>query len=199
MKIIGEPQHVPFGPFLAKMHIDADFCTRLLKVGKTLIKKHNPYLAGNIHHEYAFDLKKDAWIKEEFKVAVNTWLTGFKQFSGDHQFRPTYRLHPLWINFQKPGEYNPIHTHPNCNLSMILFLEIPNEILEEKHITKGTPPGHTGFIYGEDTPGGFITHQIIRPEANVLYMFPSGLRHYVSHFNSKVTRTSVSGNIMFDQ
>jgi len=198
MKILAEPKHVPFGPYLSQMHVDDDFCTRLLEVGRTLTKKHTQYLAGNIDEEYVFDLKKDSWIEEEFKVAINTWIAGFRQFSGDRKFQPSYKLHPLWINFQKAGEYNPIHTHPNCNLSMILFLEVPKEMLEEKRTTKGAAPGHTGFMYGEDAYG-FITHRIIKPEKNVLYMFPSGLRHYVSHFNSKVTRTSVSGNIMFDQ
>ena len=196
MKILADYQHVPFGPYVAKMNTDPDFCKRLLEMGKTLTTRHNEYLAGSIEEEYVFDLKKHPWIEEEFEVCINTWVDGFRQFSGDRKFQPEFKLKPLWINFQKSGEYNPIHTHPNCNLSFILFLEVPTEMLEEKRTTKGAPPGHTGFLYGEDAHG-FITHRIIRPEENVLYMFPSNLRHYVSHFNSKVTRTSVSGNVTF--
>ena len=198
MKIRPNHKHIPFGPYLSQMFVDDDFCKRLLKVGKTLTKKHTQYLAGSIEEEYVFDLKKDPWIEEEFKVGVDAWLSGFRQFSGDHKFLPTYKLHPLWINFQKAGEYNPIHTHPNCNISFILFLEVPKEMLAEKRVTKGAPPGFTGFLYGEDVYG-VITHRIIKPEENVLYMFPSNLRHYVAHFTSKVTRTSVSGNVIFDQ
>ena len=196
MKIIANHKHVPFGPYVAKMNPDPDFCKRLLELGKTLTTKHNKHLAGAIEHEYSYDLKKDSWIEEEFKVCVNTWIMGFKSFSGDVDFNPKYKFDTLWINFQKAGEYNPVHTHPNCNLSMILFLEVPKEMIEEKHPTKGAPPGYTGFLYGEDTYG-FITHRIIKPETGCLYMFPSNLRHYVSHFNSKVTRISASGNIMF--
>jgi hypothetical protein len=194
--ILDEHQHIPFGPYLARMKATPNFCKRLLELGKTLTQKHTKYLAGNIEHEYVYDLKKHPWIEEELKIYVNTWISGFKQFSGDLNFNPKQELDRLWINFQKVGEYNPVHTHPFSNLSFILFLEIPKEILEEKQIIQGAPPGCTGFLYGETIPG-YITHQIIKPEEGVLYMFPSNLRHYVSHFNSKVTRTSVSGNVTF--
>ena len=196
MKIITNHKHVPFGPYVAKMNPDSDFCKRLLELGKTLTTRHNKYLAGAIEHEYSYDLKKHPWIEEGFKVCVNTWITGFRSFCGDMKFDPKYKLEPLWINFQKAGEYNPVHTHPHCDLSMILFLEIPKEMLDETRPARGAPPGSTGLLYGEDAPG-FITHRLIKPEKNVLYMFPSNLRHYVAHFNSKVTRTSVSGNITF--
>ena len=196
MKIIADHKHVPFGPYVAKMNVDPDFCRRLLEEGKTLTQKHTKYLAGNIDHEYLYDLKKHPWIKEGFKICVDTWHAGFQSFSGDVNFSPKYKLDPLWINFQKAGEYNPVHTHPNCNLSFILFLGVPKEMIEEDLPTKGAPPGYTGFLYGEDAHG-FITHRIVKPETGVLLMFPSNLRHYVSHFNSKVTRTSVSGNVTF--
>ena len=194
--IITNHKHIPFGPYVAKMNVDPGFCKRLLEKGKTLTKKHSEYLAGNIQHEYVFDLKKDAWIEEEFNVCVNGWIKNYQQFSGDRNFNPEFKLHPLWINFQKAQEYNPIHSHPNCNLSFILYLQIPKEMLAEKRIATGAAPGHTGFMYGEDAYG-FITNRIVRPEEGTLLMFPSGLRHYVSHFNSKVTRVSVSGNITF--
>ena len=194
--IISDHKHIPFGPYVAKMELDVGFCKRLLEAGKTLSSKHTDYLAGNIEHEYVFDLKKDAWIEEEFNSCVSSWIKEYRQFSGDLNFNPKFKLHPLWINFQKAQEYNPIHSHPNCNLSFILYLQIPKEMLAEKRMTTRTAPGHTGFMYGEDAYG-FITHRIIRPAEGVLLMFPSGLRHYVSHFTSKVTRVSVSGNITF--
>tara|TARA_R100000365_G_C2732992_1_gene62875 strand:+ start:242 stop:877 length:636 start_codon:yes stop_codon:yes gene_type:complete len=196
MKTIPQHKHVPFGPYLTKMETDPNFCKRLLELGKTLTTKHTQYLAGAIDDEYVYDLKKDVWVREGLQIYVDNWINGFKQFSGDHSFHPKYRIHPVWINFQKAKEYNPVHTHPNCNLSFILFLDVPKEIMTEKRETKGAPPGHTGFLYGEDAQG-FITHRIIKPETGLLYMFPSNLRHYVSHFNSKVTRITVSGNIMF--
>ena len=76
MKIINDHQYIPFGPYVAKMEVDTAFCKRLLEVGKTLTKKHNEYLAANIEHEYLYDLKKHPWIEEEFKIYINTWISG---------------------------------------------------------------------------------------------------------------------------
>jgi len=196
MKILSEPMHIPFGPYVAKMMPDPDFCKRLLELGRTLANKQDEYLAGAIKHQYGYDLKKHSWLGEEFKVCVNTWISGYRHFAGDAGFNPKFKLNLLWINFQKSMEYNPIHTHPNCTLSFILFLEVPKEMLEEKQATRGIPSGFTGFLYGEDYPG-IITNRIVKPEEGALLMFPSNIRHYVSHFKSKVTRTTVSGNITF--
>ena len=194
--IISDHKHIPFGPYVAKMTLDPGFCKRLLAAGKTLTKKHNAYLAGSIEHEYEFDLNKDKWIEEEFDACIRAWLKGYQQFSGDRHFNPEFKLHPLWINFQRAKEYNPIHSHPGCNLSFVLYLTVPEEMLAEKRMTTGAAPGHTGFMYGEDAYG-FITHRIVRPVERTILMFPSNLRHYVSHFTSDVTRVSVSGNVTF--
>ena len=199
MKIINNHQYIPFGPYLAQMEVDPEFCKRLLEVGKTLTKKHSKYLAGNIEHKYLYDLEKHPWIEEEFKICINTWISGFRHFSGDHNFAPQFKLDPLWINFQKAGEYNPVHLHPGCDLSFVLFLEVPEEMLKEVPQTTGIPSGYLGFYYGEHMVlHGIVTHRVVRPKVGTLIMFPSTLKHYVSHFNSKVTRTSVSGNINFD-
>ena len=98
----------------------------------------------------------------------------------------------------KAKEYNPIHTHTCCDLSFILWLEVPQEILDEakKNETKAYNPGQTVFIYGEDKPL-YTTEKPITPVENILFIFPADLRHYVMHFNSDVTRTSVAGNITF--
>jgi hypothetical protein len=198
MKIITDQQYIPFGPYVTQMQIDPEFCKRLLEVGKTLTKKHNTFLAGELEHEYGYDLEKHPWIEEEFKVCVNTWIRGWRQFSGHPTFDPQFKLNPLWINFQKAGEYNPLHFHGGSSLSFVLFLEVPEEMLKEKNKSSGIPPGYLGFIYGEHSDAHcLITHRIIKPKVGSLLMFPSLLRHYATHFNSKVTRTSVSGNIRF--
>ena len=196
MKIINNHQYIPFGPYLAQMEVDPEFCKRLLEVGKTLTKKHSKYLAGNIEHEYLYDLEKHPWIEEEFKICINTWISGFRHFSGDHNFAPQFKLDPLWINFQKAGEYNPVHLHAGCHLSFVLYLEVPEEMLKEKQESTGIPPGYTGFMYGEHADLN-VAARLVKPNAGTLVMFPSNLKHHVSHFNSKVTRTSVSGNITF--
>ena len=202
MKIIPNHEYIPFGPYVAKMDIDLEFCKRLLKLGKTLKKKITSQLAGKIESEYVYDLEKHPWIKEEFQVCVNTWITGFRSFTGDPGRDPhaevQFKLDPLWINFQKAEEYNPVHIHPGCHLSFVLYLEVPEEMLKEKVRTRGIPAGYTGLMYGEHSDIFFtMAHRIIRPKVGTLLMFPSNLRHYASHFHSKVIRTTVSGNVTF--
>ena len=66
----------------------------------------------------------------------------------------------------------------------------------ETNETAAINPGNTGFIYGEEKEL-YITQRNSVPMKNTIMIFPADLRHFVMHFNSNVTRTSVSGNISF--
>ena len=95
-------------------------------------------------------------------------------------------------------EYNPMHVHTHCDLSFILWVEVPQRMLNEakKNITNAANPGETCFLYGEDK-WSVVTENHFTPQVNTLMMFPADLKHSVMHFNSKVIRTSVAWNISF--
>ena len=78
------------------------------------------------------------------------------------------------------------------------FLVTSNEFMNEakKNETNAANPGDTCFLFGEDK-WSVVTEKHFTPQVNTLMIFPSDLRHQVMHFNSKVTRTSVAGNIKF--
>ena len=187
-----------FGPYLAEMSVDPDYCARLLKLGKKLKKSHREQLVGQIEHEYLYPIGAEPWIFNEFQRYVNSWIQGFKKFSNKPNFNPKYQLTQLWINRMKAKEYNPIHIHPLCHLSFVLWLEVPQRILQEakNKKTNAANPGEVVFIYGEDK-WSMVTEKIFTPKVNTLMMFPAELRHSVMHFNSKVIRTSVAWNIKF--
>jgi len=194
------PQHKyhHFGPYLAEMPVDPSYCDKLLKLGKKLKTSYREHLIGKIFHEYLYPLDTEPWIFNEFQIYVNTWIEGFKKFSNQPNFNPQYQLTRMWINKMKAKEYNPIHIHTGCDLSFVLWLEVPQKMLDEsknKEIT-GPKPGDTGFLHGEDN-WSVVSEQHISPRVNTLMIFPSTLRHQVIHFDSKVTRISVSGNIKF--
>ena len=198
--VLREHKYHHFGPYLAEMPVDPIYCAKLLKLGKKLKKSHRSNLAGQIHHEYIYDLQKDPWIFNELQIYINTWLEGWRRFANKPKFNPKYQLTQMWINRMKAKEYNPIHIHTNCSLSFVLFLEVPQRMLDE---AKGKPPTNVGsnpgelsFIYGEEGQGR-VTEKLFTPKVNTLLLFPATLRHSVIHFNSKVTRTSVAGNIKF--
>jgi len=187
-----------FGPYLAEMPVNPDYCARLLKLGKKLKNFHGQRLVGQIEHEYLYPLEKEPWIFNEFQIYVNTWIEGWKRFSNRPKFNPKYQLTLMWINRMKAKEYNPVHLHPHCDLSFNLWLEVPQRMLDEtkKKETTAANPGSTNFFYGEER-WSVVSERHFTPRVNTLVIFPAILRHQVMHFNSNVIRTSVAGNIKF--
>ena len=196
--VLREHKYHHFGPYLAEMPVNPDYCARLLKLGKKLKESHRSKLAGQIHHEYVYPIETEPWIFNEFQIYINTWIEGWKRFSNKPEFNPKYRLEQMWINRMRAKEYNPIHVHTHCDLSFVLFLEVPQRMLNEakKNETNAANPGDTCFLYGEDSAYVICEKQFM-PKVNTLMIFPASLRHSVMHFNSKVIRTSVAGNVKF--
>ncbi len=195
--VLREHKYHHFGPYLAEMPVNPDYCAKLLKLGKKLKKSHRSNLAGQIHHEYIYPIETEPWIFNGFQIYIDTWIEGFKLFS-NKKFNPKYQLTQMWINRMRAKEYNPIHIHTHCDLSFILWLEVPPRMLNEatKNETNGANPGTTGFFYGEDK-WSVVSEKNFVPIVNTLMIFPADVRHQVMHFNSKVIRTSVAGNIKF--
>ena len=196
--VLQEHRYHQFGPYLAEMPVDPGYCARLLKLGKKLKKHHNKNLAGQIEHEYLYDLQKDPWIFYDLKIYINTWIDGWKRFADKSNFNPKYELTSMWINRMRAKEYNTIHVHTHCALSFVLWLEVPQRMLDEakKNETNAANPGELCFLYGEDN-AYVLSEKQFAPKVNTLFIFPANLRHHVMHFNSKGTRTSVAGNIKF--
>ena len=196
--VLQQHRYHQFGPYLAEMPVDPGYCARLLKLGKKLKKSHRQNLAGQIEHEYIYPTETEPWIFIEFKIYINTWIEGWKRFSNKPNFKTKYELTQIWINRMKAKEYNPIHVHTFCDLSFVLWLEEPQRMLDEakKNKTNAANPGSISFIHGEEAWGS-LTERHYTPRVNTLFIFPANLRHHVMHFNSKVTRTSVAGNIKF--
>jgi len=196
--VLPEHKYHHFGPYLAEMPVNPNYCARLLKLGKKLKKSHRKYLVGQIEHEYVYPIEKEPWIFNEFQIYINTWIDGFKRFSRKSKFNPRYQLTQMWINRMRAKEYNPVHVHSYCDLSFVLWLEVPQRMLNEakNKDTNAANPGNTCFLYGEDQ-WSVITEINCVPRVNTLMIFPGNLKHQVMHFNSKVIRTSVAGNIKF--
>ena len=139
--VLRQHKYHHFGPYLAEMPVDPIYCAKLLKLGKKLKKSHRSKLAGQIEHEYIYPIETEPWIFNEFRIYVNTWIEGWKRFSQRPNFNTKYELTQLWINRMKAKEYNPIHVHTHCDLSFVLFLEVPQRMLDE---AKRKPPTNVG-------------------------------------------------------
>jgi hypothetical protein len=113
-----------------------------------------------------------------------------------------------WVNFQKKGEYNPIHGHSGI-LSWVIWYKIPYDRQIEKHAgpgkkEEGLPHGQFHFYTPSfglgncPTVMGWGLDVDYRWEGTIA-MFPSNLQHQVFPFyTSDEERITIAGNLYID-
>ena len=180
-----------WGPLLFHTQIKPKELKEVKKLcKKDLSQSHIQSLAGDIKDEYLIDRNK-------LNDILIPYLDTFRQAHQQWYDRPlpAIKVVTSWVNYMKPGDYNPIHTHDNCNFSGVLYIDIPKllekEIKEYKGTTKG--PGAITFIYGEENGQAITTKESI-PVNGDLFMFPHNLRHTVNPHKSKCERVSIGIN-----
>jgi len=170
-------------------------------------------LAGNISRSLA--------MKDDKNIMIDTVLSGL--FHSDLQevfiqriersFNQVYTkdrsfgkpanpvLGPLWVNFQKKYEFNPLHDHGGM-FSFVIWMKIPYDYENEKELpwVKGSN--------SEQTVGNFVlldrslSSQIFFMNKDIeghCVFFPSNFYHMVYPFyTSDEERVSISGNIFFE-
>ena len=192
-----------WGPFVMDVEMEDKIISLLLEKGKESREKkldHRKSLAGMIDNEYYYE-DPDEWFCPLFNPYVYAYIEAVSNYKKD-AFKWTPRgwgLEKLWINYQKAYEYNPPHSHGG-DLSFVIYLQIPEEILKEnketKHIHNNAGPGTISFDIGPDLPFYIAAHDML-PTVGQTFIFPAWLSHHVLAFKSDVERISVSGNIVF--
>jgi len=116
-------------------------------------------------------------------------------------------LHSLWVNFQKKGEFQPIHNHSGL-LSFVIWMDIPYDWKDEAKLpfvrpnNKIPPGGNFSFVFSNGNCRQVHERTIsMSPEMNgYCCFFPSDLCHQVYPFyTSDKERISISGNITFKE
>ena len=105
-----------------------------------------------------------------------------------------------WYVRSFAGDYNPIHTHTECELTCVGFLKTPNWSKEVKKENKlFSDSGNLQLISngGGNNVRHFFENDTIRflPKVGNWYLFPSNIRHQVYPFSSKSERRSFSINM----
>ena len=185
-----------WGPCLVKFQISEENRKLFLEEAKLSTKDWSSHLAGVNIKEVAFrDYTK---FEKFFSSAFEIYNDALKKWTGskDDDFNEKYQLNVLWCNFQRPGDFNPPHDHADT-LSFVIFLDVPDKLVEENKAYKGRSagPGGLTFIYGDGTREA-VTHHSFIPKAGDMYIFPAWLKHWVYPFKSDCTRISVSGNVV---
>tara|TARA_R100000700_G_C3160341_1_gene136580 strand:+ start:345 stop:989 length:645 start_codon:yes stop_codon:yes gene_type:complete len=186
-----------WGPCLVKTKITEEWRQLFLSEARASKKDFESRLAGMLKRQVEFRDSSlfDKFFSDMFKMydhALQDWTGDRNIIAGGGEM---YNLESLWANFQGPGDFNPPHSHGGA-LSWVIYLQIPDELIEENKQYKGTSagPGGITFTYG-DGPREVITYQTYLPQTGDMYIFPAWLQHWVYPFKSDVERISVSGNV----
>ena len=112
---------------------------------------------------------------------------------------PVYELNNAWVNFQKKGDFNPLHHHTG-SYSFVIWVRVPYKIEDEQarySDVNGNEAASFNFYY-TDAYGGIASVNLPVDETFEwkCAFFPSRLNHSVNPFStSDEYRISVSGNV----
>ena len=189
-----------WGPLVMDVELEDETISLLLEKGKKSQKKHldaRKKLAGMIDREYYFE-NPNKWFCPIFNSYVNAYIEAVSEYKLDaFKTSPTsWILEKLWINYQKAYEYNPPHHHVG-DLSFVIYLQVPEEIVKENDVHNNPGPGMICFDMGPEMPFS-VGGNVMMPRVGQAFIFPAWLSHHVLAFKSDVERISVSGNIKFN-
>ena len=152
-------------------------------------------MSAKIKNEYKInewlpkiDDKKEILRAIEFSFNEICWLdTGFNC--------EKIQMENAWINDQKEGEYQVVHTHSgkiDTGFSTIIFLKIPN--FGEEYTNTSEP--HNGRTTIISNGGGIysLSSYLIHPVVGDMFVFPYDIRHVVYPFKGNDIRRSLSIN-----
>jgi len=185
-----------WGPCVIRMKITDDFKKLFLSEAKKNKIDFRDKLAGILDHETGYGEESKQAILPQLSQCLGIYNQAYEKHANKPFDKPPeYILSAMWINYQKPNDFNPPHDHDG-KLSFVTYLSIPDKLKKEnsKYKGKSCGPGGIQFLYGNG-PRDCVTIYSFFPEENDMYIFPAWLKHWVAPYKSNVTRISVSGNV----
>lgn len=178
---------------------------KMIKSDFKTAEGHNKNLAGNIERE--FYVKDTYPLLNSFIEQVTPEFWDYYLNNNLKNKKHSISISPdrkpaLWVNFQKKGEFNPIHSHSG-DLSFVIFVNLPytyeDECLSPSCKNSNEPvPGCFEFLYVNQFNYGLGKHPLKtdRSFENKMIVFNSRLHHQVYPFyTSDEYRITVAGNI----
>ena len=166
-------------------------------------KSYKKNLAGQIHESNILTDKSD-WFWQNTLAPLCAEYS--LEFGNIGSIIPVNQLHPyflnsFWVNYQKQGEFNPLHDHGGV-YSFVIWMKIPTKHFEQnKNPISLKSNSHLISAFQFHFLDIFGQHENYTYEMNpemegTLVFFPAKLRHVVYPFyNCDEDRISISGNI----
>jgi len=184
-----------WGPCVVKLKVKDEFKKLLLDEAKSNKDDYTTKLAGILDKETGYSTESKNKILPTLSQYIGVYDQAYQRYvNKPYDKLPEYVLSALWINYQRPNDFNPPHDHDG-RLSFVIYCSMPKELKKEHEDYKGKScgPGGIQFIYGNG-PRDAITYMSFLPEENDMFIFPAWLKHWVAPYKSDCTRISVSGN-----
>ena len=181
---------------------EMEYVWRCIKNSKGNVKNK---LAGNIYRSDGL-LDRGDWFFNN--VLVHLTEVYEKEYENLGSKYPTSCSHPFylmdwWVNYQKQGEFNPLHNHGGV-YSFVIWMKIPKDIEFKKQnkkdiSAKSSCPRISAFEISYTDILGYckqICYELTPKDEGLMLFFPAALCHQVyPFFDCDEERISVSGNI----
>ena len=221
--------YFPFGPPIGHAELPKEMINDLNKGCDDIIKSKelsksedwSPNLVGQVEQEIKIPIPiLDKWGRL-FSSQIQTYMAGyFSQLfipqqtilgvSREKAFKTIGEMKidvlSAWYVRSFAGDFNPIHTHTDCQLTCVGYLKVPN--LSNERIKSGsnrvqkkyTPAGNLEVLSSTGTtPSVFENDRIsFKPKVGNWYLFPANIRHSVYPFTCDGERRSFSINMNTD-
>ena len=214
--------YFPFGPPIGHAKLPKELVNDFNKSCDDIVKDKELLKSSDYSHELVGQVEQELLIPDDIVKKWRKWVgtqvlayvTGyFAQFDIPKQNILTVPKEPAlqainrmqisiksaWYIRSFAGDYNPIHTHDNCELSCVGFLKVPDLSGERKKGSNTPTPngvleilnntGSSNKSFYENDSIGFST------KVGNWYLFPANLRHGVYPFKSDGERRSFSINM----
>mgnify|MGYP003112355161 CR=1 FL=1 len=160
-------------------------------------------LAGQIHESNVLVDKGDWFWQHTLYPLCKEYFQEFGNLGSDTPVnqRHPYFLQSFWVNYQKQGEFNPIHDH-NGVYSFVVWMKIPTRHFEQNknpislksndHLISAFQFHYVNILGGNSNH----TYEMNPEMEGTILFFPAKLMHCVYPFyNCDEDRISISGNI----
>ena len=161
------------------------------------------YLAGQIENELLIEhnILEQTGVMDFFLHAIRQFIIMCKfQMNEIQQEEWLVQMLRVWIVSQQPGEYNPLHTHLNCQISSVMYLKVPKMLPDRKEHRQGND-GSILFTSNASRDLNLSNPDIIiPPQAGDFFIFGAQQQHAVYPYRCEEgdpERRSISFNATF--
>ena len=211
----------PWSNFILHTRLPEPIYNRLLEITDKVFATPNPdnlmgsRLAGQLIEEYEINdqIKQEEGLNAYFLEVAFEYIRRSRRqchpISKEEDLnREKFRIamRSIWVNKQLPGDYNPAHTHSNCELSGVIYLKLPNKLPPKKKHEIFTqmrdPDGAIVFINNTGTDDTFSEGILeYQPKLGDFFLFGAGQKHMVHPYRSNdptTERRSIALNLAVD-